>query len=108
MNITKETLTEIATTIKAIEQTEETISRASKLFSYPISNCNSLFIQVGGGSVHCSITPETREEADILQQAIELVLNNRLEKANAFLSTVLKDGGYKTNNLTTILVEQDV
>ena len=87
----KETLTNIATAIKVVEQTEEAISRVTKLFSYTISNCNSLFIEIGGGSVHCTIAPETKEEVDILQQAIELVLNNRLNKANSFLSTVIKE-----------------
>ena len=87
----KEALKGIATAIKVIEQTEETISRACTLFSYPISNCNGVFIEIGGGSVHCTIAPETREEADILQQVIETVLNKRLIKAHSYLNTVIKE-----------------
>jgi len=87
----KETLKEIATAIKVIERTEETLSRVTKLFSYPTPDGGSAYIEVGGNSVHCTVAPETKEEADILQQAIELVLNNRLIKAHSYLNTVIKE-----------------
>lgn len=91
MSIPKEALKEIATAIKVIEQTEETLSKVSKLFSHSAPDGGSAYIEVGGNSVHCTVAPETREEADILQQAIETVLNNRLIKAHSYLNTVIKE-----------------
>lgn len=91
MNVPKETLTKIETVLKVINRTEETLSRVSKLFSCVAPDGGSAYIEVGGNSVHCTVAPETKEEADILQQAIELVLNNRLIKAHSYLNTVIKE-----------------
>lgn len=87
----KETLKEIATAIKVIDQTVETLSRVSKLFSKSAPDGGSAYIEIGGNSVHCTVAPETKEEANILQQAIKLVLNNRLIKAHSYLNTVIKE-----------------